>query len=1634
MSDEEMEKTILELSKIPGVGVRFSKRLYDAGYRSAKDLKYATEEDLMKIPGMTKERARTILSGVKEVEKEEIEDEEIERTINEMKKEIAEIEESVERGEDIKFKVVKARAELAPELLSGEEKVEGEAESPVVETPKPQIEPPEMAQKKKPKIITQKSEEQISPQKKKRPVIRREKKRPKMSRRTKAAIAVGVIALLIFFSLFLFYPIFLGNTEPVEIDGNFSDWEDKLFYKMTKDVAMEDVNITRVSTVYTEGNLYFYVEVQGTLFRGGGDGVDALLILIDADAERRTGYLVGDGGADYKVEFLGWDERVVTATFSKYTAFGGNDWNAWVSCGNVMFQVNKGRMEGKVKLQAEEPRCLFYAKHTDNGSVCVFSSDSYVYPQKPSLHIKVRFPGDRVIEKGTSNLLAVLQVTPQGGTATLRNLTLPVNLGKVSLKFTAFGGEIPLPWVLPENQGQSIQLWVQPYEDLPIDILYIDAVSVEADVPVMMNYFNGTFYITKAPDDIQIDGVFQDWEAVEAIHDTDTEKLPDSINILSCKVVPSKSAFFMEVKSDILAGTDVPIGKLVRGTGDGGHSQTRGVDGKDWLKFYIDTSPALNKKNASEGIVNGYLIKIGGICGRITDMEVIRIMNGVQSQTAHRISAANNETAIELTTTFVVPQGSVFYFEAVSWDEKKDVVEPVQPITRYYHEENQGSFSSSFWLIGSGDDIIYDLSTADLNKDGWEDIVTVGNMSSGYEVIIWRNVNGNLQREKGYNQSADVFACDIGDFDWNGWPDIVLGTAYNSGNAFGSREVTIFMNENYHFDRSEIDDFNLERDVNSVSVIDFNHDGYPDILCGTSSSGGGSEVIAFRNDRTGFNFSSENVANPGKKVWCVDTGNLNYDVLGDAVYCTESNSNNEVGIMSFAGIWKPMGIFGDGNEVRAGRIADFNNDGINDIVFATNTIYVALAITSDFAYSLSSYPINHLVYSLTTCDFDSDGFTDIVAGCDDGSIYALENRRNGTFTVKPLGNAGGTKIWDIEAFDYDRDGDSDLVLASDNKNLYILNNTLLHRNFELSLDTCNQLSGSLPIAAAALGDLDLDGDLDIVTAHTQEPSAIIYAWKNPGEQLISPFGEPWERYIVTSDFVQVYALACGDVDNDGYPEIVFSAHSGSNYLLCVATSAHYPWRNNWTWDWESQYNDTVPDPMGKITQISLADMDRDGNIDVLSGDISGNLVVFRRGSDSIVDHNGDWLNETAKIVWNSIFVIETEDIDGDGWMDIVCGSPAGPGYDPGTIWRNLGNPFNQGGWEQYSFDTLDSSITAIALGDFNLDSMPDIACVVNGNQEAKIFINPGNLSNPWIQKEVPGVNIADIAIGDMNNNHASDLVVAFLNGSIGYAEWGSPGWRFWNTGHGPISQLLLANLDRKSTYDGNDLDLIVCSSNSAYLYRNRGANAKIECTQLGPSSVFPGETKALLMLNLTHNGIPEDNHIYFSQLSVQFLNYTTNRIMSPGEMSDLFENISVWLDDGNLQFSQSMDTWIASTSDYGSMYGGFLRISLPKSGNTCVTPLASKTFFICVKLKASIPSNYHNYQFGIAVWCNDSWNYSWHALYDNTTSGIATIVEAQEYLSSQYSLVVGEFEKVLLYLLLVGLNAMHYRKLRRKAF
>ncbi|MCX8174163.1 MAG: VCBS repeat-containing protein, partial [Thermoplasmata archaeon] len=803
--------------------------------------------------------------------------------------------------------------------------------------------------------------------------------------------------------------------------------------------------------------------------------------------------------------------------------------------------------------------------------------------------------------------------------------------------------------------------------------------------------------------------------------------------------------------------------------------------------------------------------------------------------------------------------------------------------------------------------------------------------------------------------------------------------------------------------------------------------------------GTGSELIVYLNDRTGFNFIKQEVADPEKTVGCVGADDLNEDVLAEVVYCTESNSSKELGLMSYTGsLWKNMGTFGDGSDVRTARIADLNNDGINDVVFATSKLQVLLALNPAFAYTWYNYSLATSVYSLLTCDFDNDGFTDVVLGCENGSVYAFENKRNGSFTARYLGNAGTAKLWDMEAFDYDRDGDLDIVVASDDRNLYILNNTLLHRNFDLYLNSEIPLSDDRPIAAIATADLDNDGDTDIVTAHTGEFSACIYAWKNPGDAMSSPFNTSWERYTVSSDFLRVYSLACGDVDNDGYPEIVFSGHNGSKNMLCVAASNKNPW-GPWVWDWEEWYDFGNTIPVGKITQIALADMNRDGTLDVVSGDTDGWLIVFKRGTDSITDHDGDWLDATARIQNNTVLAVETGDLDRDGWVDIACGYESNPGVKAGIIWRNLQNPFNISGWQQYFFDGVDINITTISLADFNRDGYLDIATVVNGSQGAKIWRNPRNLTDLWNAYDVSGfTNIASLAAADMNNNGWCDLVLGIKNGIVAYVEKGGVFYTYYDTAHSPLSVVNLANLDRKSNYDGNDLDVLVGAGNSCYIYKNRGSNAKIDCIKLMSSSLIPGETRALMLLNVTHNGVVGDNGFYFSRVSVQFLNANESRVMAPGEMNDLFENVSVWLDaDGNAGFNNATDRWLAGTSDFGTMYRGFLKITLMKTAHTSVLPEQTKGFFITVKVKNSIPSNYSGYKLNISVWPDDpSWE-SWNAIYDSVTYGIATIMETAPYYSSVYTVYIvpeGIATLTLTLFLLVGLNAVHYRKLRRKAF
>ncbi|MGC9059837.1 MAG: FG-GAP-like repeat-containing protein [Thermoplasmata archaeon] len=1650
MDNEEMEKRIIELSKIPGVGARFSRRLYDAGYRSAEDLKYATLEDLLKIPGMTEERARIILSGVGEELKEEIEDEEIDKTIREMKKEIAEIEESVERGEEIKFKVVKARAELAPVLLSEEEEAKKEekpaetqeSQHPPTTTPVPSPvsvhEAPPVSQRKE----TVKSEKAI-PKRKKPPVILKESGKPK--RRYMPMVATTVFLFLIFSAISVFY-LFPKSSDPIQVDGNFSDWENKVVYKSTTVSQLKEIQIQKASVLTENNKLYFYmcVDPSGYLFMGRMDGVDILVILIDADCNASTGYLVSGGGADYKIELIGWENEVVRAVFMRYiSTTNGHDWNAWEHCGSVVFRVNKNGIEGKVSFPTsaivQNPRCFFYMKHTDAAGEYVNVMDTYVYPQQQLLNVNVKLSSDRILQKNNSKPVLNLKFTAKGGYVSLRNIVLLGIPGETAMRFVYSGNEVFLPWILSENNPLEIQVFLKPADVLSDGSeITINALRIDADVPVMFNSFEGKFYIGNAPPQIRIDGCFHDWENITPVLDMDVEEFPSSIDITSVRMVKALQAFCIEVSANIFAGTEVPIGKLVRNQEtNASPGQSQNVFGNDYLRVYIDTAPSLNSLNTSKGIKFGYVIELKGISGMLTEKRVYKIEHGNKSEYHVEVDAAINESAVEFKTVQMLPginNDAVYYFEGTTWNGVVDVVAPVQPLTRYYHEETQGSFSQNFLVVGELSYALYEITAGDLNNDGRTDIVTVG--ESG--VTVWVN-NGTVFEKKEIYTSSVVFSCALGDFDRNGWVDILVGTANDSNSD--KQEIVIFNNTNLSFTQMSDTTFNLDQDVNSIAVADFNLDGYLDFACGISKNAN-SEVLYYQNAGTsGFQFANQGIAHPEKNVWAVASARINDDALPEIAYGMGSNNSDEMVILSNkTGSWNRMAFTGDGSRVNKIVPADVNNDGITDVVYGTENGNIGVVwFNFSFGFQQKNYSVGNPVRSLCLSDFDNDGYVDIVSGCDNGSLYLFENMRNGSFSENYLLNYGN-KIWDVCVLDYDLDGDGDVAICGESGSIRILNNTLLHRNFEIQGNSCVQLSDAREISDFVLVDLDLDGDLDVVAAHTNQTNftAQIYAWQNPGNPSYSPFETVWQKFTILSGFVLIYSIAVGDVDNDGYPEIVFAGHNGSKKLLCVCKSDKSPWHNNWTMDYEEKYDNSTP--VGVISQIALADMNRDGILDVITGDRNGYLVVFKRGTDPI-DNNGDWLDSTAKIQNNTTNTVGVADFNCDGWMDIACGYEANS--QAGVIWANLRDPFNSSGWAQYLFESGVNNTTRLTIADLNNDGKPDIAGIVNGTH-GTLWLNPGgNLSHQWHAHTFEGfIGVKSIAAGDMDNNGWADLLLGLENGTIAVlrnTQYNfSPTYLYLH--YEPVVILKAENIDRKSSYDGNDLDLCVGVGNDCFIYKNTGANTKIVGFPLGASSILANETKALLKLNITHNGISTDNPVRFSALSVQFLNSTAHRIMAPDEMRELFENVSIWLDgNNNSVFDQNGDIWLGSLSNqnFNSSYGGYIRVCLAENSYSTISPMETKTYFITVRTNPVINASYNGYIFNISILPESNYNYTWNYIYNSISGGIATIVESYQYYSSNYTFYVEEnsINIFIIFLpLLVCVNAVHYRKLRRKTF
>ena len=337
--------------------------------------------------------------------------------------------------------------------------------------------------------------------------------------------------------------------------------------------------------------------------------------------------------------------------------------------------------------------------------------------------------------------------------------------------------------------------------------------------------------------------------------------------------------------------------------------------------------------------------------------------------------------------------------------------------------------------------------------------------------------------------------------------------------------------------------------------------------------------------------------------------------------------------------------------------------------------------------------------------------------------------------------------------------------------------------------------------AVALGDLDGDGDLDVLTANGRhegtEPNRV---WLNDGRGRFRDSGQRLGENDNRS-------AALYDLDGDGDPDV----------LLCGAWSP----------------------PVCEVVE-------NDG----------GGRLSFRQWLVEI-DDSGDWRPHGS---WS----VAAGDLDGDGAPDVLNANCCGPRQAPvdgvmtatvpyNLVWLNDGaGSFEDSGQR---LGTRDSQ--AVALGDVDGDGDLD-AFVANGQARAPvrfdaIWLNDGvgRLSDSGQQLGDPASGGDDsrvVALGDVDGDGDLDAFVGSLGPDSVWLNDGAFADSGQRLGDDWTQGVRLDDLDR----DG-DLDALVDREASAHIWFNDGAG----CFFRGPQTLRHSALRAVALGDVDGDGNPD---------------------------------------------------------------------------------------------------------------------------------------------------------------------------------
>lgn len=367
----------------------------------------------------------------------------------------------------------------------------------------------------------------------------------------------------------------------------------------------------------------------------------------------------------------------------------------------------------------------------------------------------------------------------------------------------------------------------------------------------------------------------------------------------------------------------------------------------------------------------------------------------------------------------------------------------------------------------------------------------------------------------------------------------------------------------------------------------------------------------------------------------------------------------------------------------------------------------------------------------------------------------------------------------LAAGDLDNDGDLDLVLgAEDGPNTVLWNQGALHFT--------KGTFGAGPTRAVTIVDIDNDGRRDIVLTTNR---GFLQYWHNEGEQS-------FVRRVLPGVAYPAYAINWGDLDGDGDLDLVTASYDagfltdiGSEYLLGDSAGV-YVYENN-----AGNFRPTRLAAEAQALAVALWDIDRDGQLDIVVGN-----------DFAVPDYV--WLQRTTgwqeadpfAVTAYSTMSLEQGDINNDGIAELLAADMNPYETSPTTVaqWLPVMNSMEEGARLRN-----DPQLMANALQQWNNGSWREVATQrgiqATGWSWTSRF---GDLDNDgYLDLYVVNGMIEAGTFGHLPDHELIEENQVFRNDGDGYFA-PQPEWDLGITASG--RSMIMADLD----HDG-DLDIVI---------------------------------------------------------------------------------------------------------------------------------------------------------------------------------------------------------------------------------